>query len=128
MEEELKELVRPALAARVESLIRELWQDEEHWENVRERFERNVLDGHYPALREHLSDLSDEQKDGFLKRAGMDAMRSLAPPRRQPWDESPLVRNMIAYKEALYGGMTCLDANGLPDFAEKWLTELARVG
>src|SRR5829696_3859110 len=87
-QEELKELVRPALAARVESLIRELWQDEELWENVRERFERNVLDGHYPALLEYLSDLPDEQKYAVLKIKGSRAMRSLAPPRRQPWDES----------------------------------------
>jgi hypothetical protein len=50
VKEELRELVRPALAARVESLIEELWQDEELWEILRERFERYSLHGHYPAL------------------------------------------------------------------------------
>ena len=86
LNEELRELVRPALAARVESLIEELGQDDELWENLCERFEELDLHGCYPALREHLSALSDEQKDAFLKKAGMEAMRSLAPPGRQPWN------------------------------------------
>jgi len=129
LNEELRELVRPALAARVESLIRELWQDEELWENVRERFERDSLYGHYPALLEALSDMSDAQVDAFLKEAGLGAMCSLAPPRRQPWDEDDFEGDMYEYRESLYGGMAHrYHADELPDFAEEWLTELARVG
>ena len=128
LNEELRELVRPALAARVESLIEELGQDDELWENLCERFEELDLHGCYPALREHLSALSDEQKDAFLKKAGMEAMRSLAPPGRQPWDESPFLGNMYAYREHLYRGNVYHYADELPDFAEEWLTELARVG
>lgn len=128
MNEELRELVRPALAARMESLIEELWQDKELWKTVRERFERGVLRGHYPALLGILSDLSDEQKDTFLEMAGMDAMRSLTPPRRQPWDESPFLGSMDSYREELYGGMAYCYEDELADFAEEWLTELVRVG
>ena len=123
LNEELRELVRPALAARVESLIEELWQNEELWENLREQFEELDLRGeYYPALREHLSALSGEQKDAFLKRAGMEAMRSLAPSRRQPWDESPFRGDMYAYREILYGGMAYRIAEELPDFAEDLLS------
>ncbi len=126
--EELRELVRPALAARMESLIEELWHDEEFWKNVRERFEQGSLRGNYPALLEGLSNLSDEQKDAFLKMAGMNAMHSLAPSKKQPWDESPFLGSMDSYREELYGGMAYCYEDELPDFAEEWLTELARVG
>jgi hypothetical protein len=45
MNKELRELVRPALAARMESSIEELWHDEELWKNARVRFERGILNG-----------------------------------------------------------------------------------
>jgi hypothetical protein len=45
MHEELRELVRPALAARMESSIEGLCYDEELWKNVRQRFERGILNG-----------------------------------------------------------------------------------
>jgi hypothetical protein len=128
MNEELRELVRPALAARMESLIDELWHDDELWKNIGERFEWGILSGHYPALLEGLSNIPDEEKDAFLKMAGTDAMRSLVPPRKQPWDQSPFLGSMDAYREELYGGMAYCYKDELQDFAGEWLEELARVG
>src|SRR5215204_6195720 len=133
IKEDLRDLVRPALAARVESLIEELRHDEEFWKNVRERFERGISNGHYPGLLKGLSELSDdelsdEQKDAFLRMAGIDAMRTLTPPSRQPWDEAPFFGSVDAYREVLYGGMASYYDDELQDFTGEWLEELARVG
>ena len=127
MREEFKELVRPLVAKRLAALVEQLWKDDDLWKEIRDRFEQGSLRGNYPTLLEELPE-NPEYKDYLLKMGTMLAMRSLLPPTRQPWDESPFDGSMDAYREELYGGMAYTYADELPEFANEWLEELARVG
>ncbi len=112
------------LAARVKSLIEQLLQDEEDWKEIRERFEQGSRRGAYPAILEGWSCIPDEEKDMFLKVFGMEAMRCLAPPKKQPWDEPSFDGHMDSYRNELYEGTAYLYHDELQEFAQ----ELARVG
>ena len=96
------------LAARVKSLIEQLLQDEEDWKEIRERFEQGSRRGAYPAILEGWSRTLDEEKDMFLKVFGMEAMRCLTPPKKQPWDESPFDGHMDSYRNELNEGTAYL--------------------
>jgi hypothetical protein len=48
----------------------------------------------------------------------------LAPPKKQPWDESPFDGHMDSYRNELYEGTAYLYHDELQEFAQ----ELARVG
>jgi hypothetical protein len=64
----------------------------------------------------------------FLRIGVMHAVRPLLPAVRQPWDESPFLGSIYAYREELYGGIAYTYADELSAFAKEWLEELARVG
>ena len=60
----------------------------------------------------------------FLKVFGMEAMRCLAPQKKQPWGESPFDGHMDSYRNELNEGTAYLYHDELQEFAQK----LARVG
>jgi hypothetical protein len=112
----------------MEAFIEELRGDEEFLREIRERFEQGRLHGNYPLLSEVLSGEPEDYREAFLSILGMQAARSLLPPKYQPWDESPFNGSMYAYREELYTGMAYTYEDELRDFAQEWLEELARVG
>jgi hypothetical protein len=126
--EELMELFRPVVAERMEELIKGLRSDEDFFREIRERFEQGRLRGNYPALSEEVSELPEDHWETFLSVIGMQAVRSLLPPRKRPWDEFPFNGHMDSYKATLYSGMARMYWDKLNDFAHVWLEELARVG
>jgi hypothetical protein len=126
-QEELRELVRPVIAKRLELLVEQLWEDPSLWEEINDRYERGSLNGNYPALLKDLSEVK-ELRHMFLRIGVMHAVRPLLPAVRQPWDESPFLGSIYAYREELYGGIAYTYADELPAFAKEWLEELARVG
>lgn len=126
--EELRELYRPSVASRMEEILEELWEDPQFFAEVKERFEEGRLHGNYPALERAISEIPDESRDMFIVSGGLGAMRSFVPSEKEPWDESPFDGNIDAYLEELYGGMAYTYYNELPDFAQRWLDELSRVG
>jgi hypothetical protein len=116
------------VAARLEALLDELWDDPEFFVEVKQRFKERSANGEFPALRDALSKIPDEaERDEFLVRRWFDAVEFLTPPRKQPWDV--LDSTVDSYREELYGGMAYLfTGNEFPEFAEEWLAELNRVG
>jgi hypothetical protein len=125
--EESAELYRASVASRIADLLDELWESPEFFAEVKTRFEERGAQGEFPALREALSELSDESRDEFLVQRWFDTVESLTPPRKQPWDI--LNETMESYREELYGGMAYLfTGRDFPEFAEEWLAELGRVG
>lgn len=126
MREESAELYRAPVAARIEELMDELWEDPEFFAEVRKRFEERSANGEFPALRHALSKIPEEARDEFLVKRWFDAVESLAPPRTQPWDA--LEETVDSYREMLYEGMAFQFTKDLPAFAEEWLAELSRVG
>jgi hypothetical protein len=126
--EELRELVRPIVAERMEEFIEGLRSDEAFLEEIRKRFEQGRLRGNYPALSEDLSELPQGYREAFLSTLATQAIRSLLPPKKQPWDEYPYDGSVHYYREELYGGMAYLYQDGLRDFARRWLEELVQVG
>jgi hypothetical protein len=126
--EELRELVRPIVAERMEEFIEGLRSDEAFLEEIRKRFEQGRLRGNYPALSEDLSELPQDYREAFLSTLATQAMRSLLPPKKQPWDEHPYDGSVHNYREEIYGGMAYLYQDGLRDFARRWLEELVQVG
>jgi hypothetical protein len=124
--EESAELYRASVAARIEELLDELWDDPEFFAEVKERFRKRSANGEFPALRDALSKIPEEERDEFLVQGWFDAVELLTPPRTQPWDD---YSTMDSYREELYGGMAYLFSDGeFPEFAEEWLAELNRVG
>jgi hypothetical protein len=102
--EESAELYRASVAARIEELLDELWDDPEFFAEVRKRFEKRSADGEFPALRDALSKIPQEEaRDEFLVQRWFDAVELLTPPRTQPWNM--LHSTMDSYREELYGGM-----------------------
>jgi hypothetical protein len=128
LNEELRELFRPIVAERMEAFMDEIRGDEEFFKKIYERFEQGRLRGNYPALSEELSDEPEDYREAFLSFVGMQAARSLLPPKNQPWDESPFSGSVDAYREELYSGMAYTYEDELRGFAQEWLEELARVG
>lgn len=131
--EEARELVRPILAKRLQAAVEELWEDEQFWEEVQDRFEKGILEGHYPALNEGFSLASnadsDVSKEVLLKIVGTSGMNALLPPVEQPWDSSLYNGNPSTYREQLYGGTAFVyEGERFPYFAKEWISELARVG
>lgn len=127
MREEIAELYRVPVASRIRELLDELWDEPEFFAEVKKRFGERGDRGEFPALREALSDLSEEARDEFLVRRWFDAVESLVPPEKQPWDE--LDETVESYREALYNGNAFLfKGEDFPIFAEEWLAELNRVG
>jgi hypothetical protein len=125
--EESAELYRAPVAARIEELQEELWDDPEFFAEVRKRFEERSANGEFPALRDALSKIPEEARDEFLVRRWFHAVEFLTPRRTQPWDA--LNSTMDSYREELYGGMAYLfRSDEFPEFAEEWLAELNRVG
>jgi hypothetical protein len=125
--EESAELYRASVAARIDELLEELWEDPEFFAEVRKRYEKRSANGEFPALRDALSKISEaEARDEFLIQRWFDAVELLTPPRTQPWD---FYSTMDSYREELYGGMAYLFGDDeFPEFAEEWLAELNRVG
>jgi hypothetical protein len=115
------------VAARIEELLDELWDDPKFFAEVRKSFEERSAKGEFPALRDALSKIPDKMgRDAYLVQRWFDAVEFLTPSRTQPWDA--LNSTMGAYKEELYGGMAYLFTDEFPEFAEEWLAELNRVG
>jgi hypothetical protein len=112
----------------MEELLDELWDDSEFFAQVRKSFEERSANGEFPALREALSKIPEEEaKDEFLVRRWFDALEFLMPPRTQPWDA--LNSTMDSYREELYDGMAYqFTEDKFPEFAKEWLAELNRVG
>jgi len=124
--EESAELYRAPVAARIEELLDELWDDPAFFAEVRKTFEERSANGEFPALRDALSKIPEQARDEFLVQCWFNAVESLGPSRTQPWDE--LEVTVDSYRELLYGGMAFLFTEDLPWFAEEWLAELSRVG
>ena len=126
--EESAELYRASVAARIQELLDELWDDPEFFAEVKKRFEERSASGEFPALRDALSKIPEEEaRDEFLVQRWFDAVKVLAPPRTQPWDA--LNTTIDSYREELYTGMAYLFRDvEFPEFAEEWLAELNRVG
>jgi hypothetical protein len=125
--EESAELYRAPVAARIEELLDELWDEPEFFAEVKKRFEERSADGEFPALRDALSKIPNQmERDEFLVRRWFDAVEFLTPPRTQPWDALDIP--MDSYREELYMGMAHLFIDEFPEFAEWWLAELRRVG
>jgi hypothetical protein len=127
--EEFRELYRPSIASRMEEKLDELWADPQFFAEVKERFEKGRASGTYPALERHIGHLSEEQRDMSLVVGGHgSALQSFVPREVEPWDEQPFDGSLDSYLEELYGGMAYTYADELPEFAGRWLEELARVG
>ena len=105
-QEELKELARPVIAERLELLVEQLWEDPSLWEEINDRYERGSLNGNYPALLEDLSEVK-ELRHMFLRIGVMHAVRPLLPAVRQPWDESPFLGSIYAYRAPCNGVGLC---------------------
>jgi hypothetical protein len=116
------------VAARIEELLDELWDDPKFFAEVRKSFEERSANGEFPALRDALSKIPEEEaKDEFLVRRWFDALEFLMPPQTQPWDV--LNSTMDSYREELYDGMAYqFTEDKFPEFAKEWLAELNRVG
>jgi hypothetical protein len=131
--EEAQELVRPILTERLKAIVDELCEDEQFWEEVQDRFEKGVLDGHYPALNEMFSLApntdSEFSKELLLRSVGGIGIRGLLPLAQQPWDSHLYNGDQSFYREELYGGTAfAYEGERFPYFAEQWLSELARAG
>ena len=125
--QEITELYRPLVADRIREMLDELWEDPAFFTEVRESFEERGKEGCFPALRDALSKITEEEaRDEFMIQRWFDAVESLAPVGTQPWDA--LNFTMDSYKEELYGGMAYCFHDEFPQFAVEWLAELGRVG
>jgi len=126
--EESAELYRVPVAARINELLNELWDDPAFFAEVRKRFDERSADGEFPALRDALSKIPEQARDEFLVQCWFDAVESLVPPRTQPWDA--MGETVDSYRELLYSGMASLLAGTdyLPELAEEWpASQLRRV-
>lgn len=86
-QEELRELVRPVIAKRLELLVEQLWEYPGLWEEINDRYERGSLRGSYPALLKDLSEVK-ELRHMFLRIGVMHAVRPLLPAVGPRWRES----------------------------------------